>query len=135
MKIHKMLNTILMATTLCGMGTVFVSCMRGHPYPLGEIYEIRDPKSNRTVVRIQNTQWTDGRTGPNFGTLKFRQPDGSVVRIELRFDNDPNYWTVWYCSQDEEIQEIGVNRIYGPSVPPRNFFDKCWVEDGESFDE
>jgi len=132
MKITEVLNAILTVISLSGVGVSCVSCVEGHPRPRDEIYELRDPQTNRPVVRFDNTQWTDGRSEDYYGTIKFRQLDGSVFSIFL-LSNDPNLWTAQYCKPGAEPEEIGLNRIYGPSIYPRNFFDKCWVEETESF--
>jgi hypothetical protein len=135
MKVAEVPRIVLRGIAFCAVGVACASCLMDHPFPRDEIYEARDPNTNRPVMRIQNTLWTDGRTGVYYGTIKFRQLDGAVLSIELRIENDPNYWKVEYCQPDAEPQKIPLKRIYGPSISPRNFDYKCWVEEGEPFGE
>ncbi len=134
MKVTKVLRIVLRGMVFCAVGLSCVSC---EVHPLGpryEIYEVIDPHTHRAVVRIKNTQWPDGRRDEYYGIIKFRQLDGSVLSVEL-LSNDPNLWTVQFCKPGEEPNTIALNRIYGPSPSPRNFYHKCWVEEGESFGE
>jgi len=134
MNVTKVPRIVFRGMVFSAVGVACASCLMDHPFPFNEIYEARDPNTNRPVVRLDNTWWTDGHTEDYYGTIKFRQTDGSVFSIFL-LSNDPNRWKIEYCQPGTERKEIPLSRIYRRLDSPRNFDYKCWVEEGEPFGE
>lgn len=77
--VHGILVTAVLGLTATG-------CVFGHPHPVNEVYEVRDPVTNASVIQFATWTWPkrdgSGRERLYLPRVRFRDATGTIWEVE-----------------------------------------------------